>query len=64
MDLVESVNKIISDLKKFSKFVKLSTSKEIYDFLCKHGNYDESYEEFCKKILRTCIHKRQSKVWI
>lgn len=46
MDLVESVNKIISDLKKFSKFVKLSTYKEIYDFLCKHGNYDESYEEF------------------
>ena len=51
MNLVESVNKIISDLKKFSKFVKLSTSKEIYDFLCKHGNYDESYEEFCKEIL-------------
>lgn len=49
MNIIDVINKIISDLEICKKFIQLNSNQEIYNFLCKY-NYNKTYEEFCSEL--------------
>ena len=49
MNIIDVINKIISNLEICKKFIQLNSNQEIYNFLCKY-NYNKTYEEFCSEL--------------